>query len=152
VVLFCNPADFDSSNHGNLTAVIRYYTPYLDTGGSPITISFALGSDVTVNTIFGIPMLCNLDSVISLCTDSMHSHVLGIDFPITRAAATFGLPHGCLFDPDSASRNHSSTCGLGSAAAAPISDCSTVPASALAVAVDDMSLGFLQCTVHPSSS
>jgi hypothetical protein len=147
----CDPADFDSSNHGNLTPVVRYYTPYLDTGGSPITISFALGSDVTVNTIFGLPMLCDLDSVNSLRTNSMHSHVLGIDFPITRAAATFGLPQGCLFDPDSASRNHSSTCGLGSAAAAPISDCFTAPAFALAVAIDDMSLDFLQRTVHPSS-
>lgn len=32
----------DTAKHGNLTAVICYYTPYMDTSGSPITISFAL--------------------------------------------------------------------------------------------------------------
>jgi hypothetical protein len=47
----CDPADFDSSTHGNLTAVIRYYAPYIDNNGSPITLSFALSADVTVNTI-----------------------------------------------------------------------------------------------------
>jgi hypothetical protein len=69
-----DPSDFDATDHGNLTAVIRYYTPYVDIFGSPtITISFALGSDVTVNTstIFGLTMLCDLDAVISLQSNSM---------------------------------------------------------------------------------
>jgi hypothetical protein len=61
-----DPSDFDASDHGNLTAIIRYYTPYTDTSGFRITIPFALGADVTVNTIFGLPMLCDLDAVISL--------------------------------------------------------------------------------------
>ena len=105
-------ADFDATDHGKLTAVIRYYTPYIDIHGAPITISFALGSDVTVNTIFGLPMLCNLDSVILLRANSMHSWALRLDFPITRAAANFGLPPDCPFDPAAASRNHASTCNL----------------------------------------
>jgi hypothetical protein len=88
----CNPADFDCVDHGNLTAVVRYYAPCVDQSGSAITISFALGSDVTVNTIFGLPMLCELDSVISLRSNNMHSRTLHRDFPINRAAATFGLP------------------------------------------------------------
>jgi hypothetical protein len=89
-----DPSDFDATDHGNLTAVIRYYTPYVDLTGSPITISFALGSDVTVNTIFGLPMLCDLDAIISLRANSLHSRALNLDFPITRAAANFGLPQG----------------------------------------------------------
>jgi hypothetical protein len=107
-----DPADFDSSTHGNLTAVIRYYTPYIEPSGNPIIISFALGSDVTVNTIFGLPMLCNLDAIISLRSNSMHSRLLSLDFPIARSAATFGLPDGCLFDQASAARNCANTCGL----------------------------------------
>jgi hypothetical protein len=146
-----DPSDFDATDHGNLTAVIRYYTPYVDTSGSPITISIALGNDVTVNTIFGLPMLCDLDSVISLRANSMHSRTLSRDFPITRAAASFGLPPNCSFDPADAARNRAaSLCGL-----PPSSSVSTLapapPRPALATATDDMSLGFLQRTVQPSA-
>jgi hypothetical protein len=144
-----DPSNFDASDHGNLTAVIRYYTPYTDPSGSPITISFALGADVTVNTIFGLPMLCDLDAVISLRTNSMHSRALNLDFPITRSSATFGLPADCLFDPADSARNHASSCGLPSSAttsALPIGP----PSAPSASATDDMSLGFLQRTVHPS--
>jgi hypothetical protein len=148
-----DPAEFVSDDHGNLTAVIRYYTPYTDTTGSPITLSFALGSDVTVNTIFGLPMLCDLDAVISLRSNSMHSRSLNCDFPITRLAAKFGLPSGCSFDPAAASRNHASTLNLTPSAAASASDFAAASPhiSNLATASDDMSLGFLQRTVHPSA-
>jgi hypothetical protein len=47
-----DPSDFDAADHGNPTAMIRYYTPYTNVSGSPITLSFDLGSDATVNTIF----------------------------------------------------------------------------------------------------
>jgi hypothetical protein len=138
--------DFDASTHGNLTAVIRYRTPYQDQTGSPITFSFALGTDVTVNTIFGLPMLCNLDLVISLRANSLYSSVLDRQFPITRAAAVFGLPSGCIFDPPTSSQCY--------AAATLFSD-SANPASAplvsaLAIAKDDTSLGFLRCSVAPT--
>jgi hypothetical protein len=145
-----DPANFDASDHGNLTAVIRYYTPYTDTSGSPVTISFALGSDVTVNTIFGLPMLCDLDAVISLRSNSMHSRALSLDFPITRAAATFGLPPGCLFDPSDSARTHASTCGLSPSAASSVLAFGP-PVAPSASATDDMSLGFLQRAVHPFS-
>jgi hypothetical protein len=145
-----DPTDFDASTHGNLTAVIRYYTPYTDLSGNPITISFALGSDVTVNTIFGLPMLCDLDVIISLRSNSMHSRALNLDFPITRAEAVFGLPAGCLFDSAASNRNHASTCNLlPSAAASTLVHASSAPP--FASASDDTSLGFLQRTVHPSS-
>jgi hypothetical protein len=146
-----DPSDFESSTHGNLTAVIRYYTPYVDPLGTPITICFALGSDATtVNTTFGLPMLCDLDADISLRSNSMHSRALAIDFPITRSAANFGLPAGCTFDPASAARNHASTCGLPTSAAAATFTLAP-PTAGLATATDNMSLRFLQRTVHPSS-
>ncbi len=147
-----DPTDFVSTDHGNLTAVIRYYTPYTDISGSPIHLSFALGPDVTVNTIFGLPLLCDLDAVISLRSNSMHSRTLNHDFPITRAAANFGLPPGCLFDPAAASRNHASTSGLPSSSAAASAFAAASPATApLATATDDLSLGFLQRTVRPTA-
>jgi hypothetical protein len=64
----CYPSDFDAANHGNLTAVIGCSTSHIDTNGAGVIISFALGADVTVNAIFGLPMLCDLDSVLSFCT------------------------------------------------------------------------------------
>jgi hypothetical protein len=95
-----DPLDFDASTHSNLTAIIRYRTPYQDQTGSHITFSFALGTDVTVNTIFGLPMLCDLDSVISLRANSLYSSVLDCQFPITHAAAVFGLLSGCICKRD----------------------------------------------------
>jgi hypothetical protein len=88
----CDPINFDASTHGNLTADIRYFTPYSDQLGAPLILSFTLGPDVTANTIFGLPMLCDLDPVISLGSNSLHNRALKLDFPITRAAAHFGLP------------------------------------------------------------
>jgi hypothetical protein len=143
-----DPSNFDATDHGNLTAVVRYSTPYVDLSGSPITLSFALGPDITVNTIFGLPMLCDLDSVISLRSNSLHSPSLNLHFPITRAAATFGLPPGCSFDPASASRHSASTCGLLSN---PFTHHPPTPSAILAIASDDTSLGYLQHTVHSSS-
>jgi hypothetical protein len=107
-----DPSDFDAADHGNLTAVIQYYTLYTDVSGSPITLSFGLGSGVTVNTIFGLPMICYLDSVISLKSNSLHSRSLNTEFPITHTAATFGLPPDCFFDPATSSRHHDSLHGL----------------------------------------
>jgi hypothetical protein len=143
-----DPANFDATDHGNLTAVIRYRTPYIDLSGSPIVLSFALGPDVTVNTIFGLPMLSTLDSVISLNSNSLHSRALNTDFPITRAAAAWGLPPNCTFNPASASRQHASTTGL---SPCPNASSSAPVTPALATAQDDNSLGFLKRTIHPSS-
>jgi hypothetical protein len=108
-----NPSNFAAADHGTLTAVVRYYTPYTNVSGSPITVSFGLGSNITINTIFGLPMLCDFDSVISLnSSNSLHSRSLNIEFPITRAAAIFGFPSDCSFHPVTSSHHHDSTHGL----------------------------------------
>jgi hypothetical protein len=98
------PLDFHASTHGNITSVIRYRTPQQDQTASSITFSFALGTDVVVNTILGLLMLCNLDSVvISLSANSLYSSTLDRQFPITCDAAVFGLPSGCTFNPATSS-------------------------------------------------
>lgn len=48
-----HPDDYNESMHGQLTAIIRYKTPYFDNDGSPICILFGIGNDMTVNTILG---------------------------------------------------------------------------------------------------
>jgi hypothetical protein len=83
----CNPADFDATNPGNLTAVIHYCTPYFNATGTPINLSFALGIDNSVNTIFGLyPCYAPLNANI------LHSCTLTEDIPITCAAFVVGLP------------------------------------------------------------
>ena len=95
-----NPDGFDSDIHGRLTAVIRYHTQYTTIDGDAVTISFALGPDVTVNTIFGLPMLSDFDSNISLGDNTLHSKLLDCRFPITRQAPDHGLPSTANFMTD----------------------------------------------------
>jgi hypothetical protein len=57
----CDPANLDATDHGNLTAVICYRTPYTDLSGSLITLSFALGPDVTTHAL--CPGLCHLPQI-----------------------------------------------------------------------------------------
>ena len=49
-----NPAIYDKEQHGILSAVIRYRTPYMLNTGQPFVLCFALGSDMSVNTILGV--------------------------------------------------------------------------------------------------
>jgi hypothetical protein len=138
-----DPDNFDGSTHGNLTAVIRYFTPYTDRSGHPIMFSFALGLDVTVNTIFGLPMLCALDCTISLGSNSLHSTTLNLTLPITRAAARHGLPANCHFDTASFRRNR-----VAALTGSPDPAHSTFT-PATAIATDDLSAGYLQRHVAP---
>ena len=41
--------------HGVLSAVIRYHTPYVLNNGKEFILSFVLGNDMSVNSIFGLP-------------------------------------------------------------------------------------------------
>ena len=50
-----NPAIYDREQHGILSAVIRYTTPYILNNGHQFFLCFALGEDMSVNTILGVP-------------------------------------------------------------------------------------------------
>ena len=53
-----DPKDYDESTHGILSAVVTYKTPLRHrSSGERITISFALGDDMSVNTIIGLPFI-----------------------------------------------------------------------------------------------
>ena len=50
--------DYDVSSHEVLSAIIIYNTIFFDKATSkPIILSFALGIDVSVNAIAGIPLI-----------------------------------------------------------------------------------------------
>jgi hypothetical protein len=54
-----DPTTYDTGKHGILSAVIRYKTPFY-VKGSPCIIAYALGKDVSVNSILGIPTITEL--------------------------------------------------------------------------------------------
>jgi hypothetical protein len=56
-----HPDDYNETVHGQLTA--SYKTPYVDSDGNPIHISFGLGNDMTVNTILGMPIIKDLGMI-----------------------------------------------------------------------------------------
>ena len=51
------PSDYDSDNHGILSAVVEYYRPYKYRNGEPVSLTIALGNIMTVNTILGLPII-----------------------------------------------------------------------------------------------
>jgi hypothetical protein len=108
----CSPEDYNESTHGQLMAVIRYRTPYSDREGNPITISFGLGNDMTVNTILGMSLIKDLGMTPDFqaghvtCTDSPASFDLEYrettcGDPVTDTAATafVALPLDEMYPP-----------------------------------------------------
>ena len=92
--------------HDLLTAIIRYKTPYADSTGSPISISFALGDDVSTNTIFGLPTITAFQFLVDMSNLTAFSRALNQTFTLTKSAGRLGLPDGISFDPDTHRRIH----------------------------------------------
>jgi hypothetical protein len=89
-----DPADFDEDAHGKLTAVVRYHMPYTDSDSNPTALCIALGTDVSINTIFGWPAIEDFGIAMRLKPDSFFSSVLNHTFELHRIEATSGLPVG----------------------------------------------------------
>ena len=93
-----NPDNYDIDTHGQLTGIIRYFTPYLDLHNQPITISFGLGENVAVNSIIGWPAILDMNMDLSISSMTVISHTLQCNFPITCRQSTIGSPPGNSFD------------------------------------------------------
>ena len=53
-----DPSAYDEDTHGSLLAVFTYKTPFVNTiTNKAISISFALGNDISVDTVIGIPTI-----------------------------------------------------------------------------------------------
>jgi hypothetical protein len=85
--------------HGVLTAVIRYKTPFVDSSGLPMLLSFALGSSVSTNTILGWPSMLALGLSFDINRLKVYSHVLNHEFHVLQDAGRLGIPPGVKFDP-----------------------------------------------------
>jgi hypothetical protein len=94
-----DPASFNEEMHGQLTAVICYHLPYLDTDSNPTVLCIALGADVAVNTILGWPAIEDLGIELRLATQSFFSSTLHRAFRLERIDAPVGIPAGIDFDP-----------------------------------------------------
>ena len=104
-----NSDSYDADTHGQLTGVIRYFTPYVDTHNQPITISFGLGENVAVNSIIGWPAILDMQMDLSINTMTVISHTLHRNFPITCRQSALGPPPGSIFDTDTFLRNRRTT-------------------------------------------
>ena len=66
-------SNFDEADHGRLTAVITYRTDIVNRlTGELMTIKFALGADVSVNSLFGAPTLRDLEAIVDIGKSILH--------------------------------------------------------------------------------
>ena len=70
------------ANHGQMTAVIRYKTPYVVDGKGSFILSFALGNDVSLRSVLGLPTLLAMGADINLVKDLLSCIELNRDFPL----------------------------------------------------------------------
>lgn len=142
-----DPADYDASRHGLLTAVIRYKTPYITTDNESVSLSIALGNDVSTNTIFGLPTLSAFEFVVNLKTLTAASPLFHEEFQLTRSAGTLGLPAGVSFDLDELRRQFEAAKSTEPSNQQHEPNPSAVSNGSLNLGVDDFSLGYLRRSI-----
>ena len=88
-----NQNQFEESNYGHLTAVITYRTQYTHPETKmPILLKFALGADVSVNSLCGAPMLRDLGAVIDLGSSKLHLTKVSTTLPLVWSEVKRGAP------------------------------------------------------------
>ena len=80
------------TTHGQITAVIRYKTPYIIAGKEPFILSFALGKDVSLRSVLGLPTLIAIRADINLAKCLLSCIELNRDFPLDLQPLGKGLP------------------------------------------------------------
>ena len=83
-----------AETHGQMTAVIRYKTPYTVTGKGPFILSFALGHDVSLRSVLGLPTLLAMGADINLAKGLLSCSEFNRDFPLDLQPPGHGLPEG----------------------------------------------------------
>ena len=88
--------DLDSSHqpldYGKMTAVIRYRTPYFINNRDPLFIYFALGNDVSLRCVLGLPTCLALGGLINLVKGEFICSEIGRTIPLTLDPPDKGLP------------------------------------------------------------
>ena len=85
--------DFNTdATHGQMTAVIRYKTPYIIAGKGPFILSFALGKDVSLRSVIGLPTLLTMGADNNLVKGLLSCIELNRYFPLELQPPGKGLP------------------------------------------------------------
>lgn len=83
----------EAKNHGRLTAVITYRTDIINpVTRQPMTIKFALGSDVSVNSLFGAPTLRDLGAIVDTGEDTLVLRRVQRTLPMRWSEPRHGVP------------------------------------------------------------
>ena len=85
-------------DNGSMTAVIRYETPCLIHNTDPFILSFALGTDVALRSVLGIPCLLFMGVVVDLENGQLDCKELNSMFPLHLDPPGKYLPDGSSYD------------------------------------------------------
>ena len=85
------------NNHVQMTAIIRYHTPYLVDNKDPLVLSFALGHDMSLRSVLGLSTLLSLGVTIDLSRGTLSYSELNFNFPLVLDPHGKGIPDGVSF-------------------------------------------------------
>lgn len=144
--------------HGKLTAIVRYFTPYTYADGSPVLLSFGLGAGVAVRSILGKPTLKAWNCVIDFGANKFIAHGIQRRFDIEYEEARQGLPDGVQFTREDFQRpiaetHQSSNIGAVNILEGITDGCDEVitPETEAISIKDDHSQGYLQRSINTNS-
>ena len=86
--------------HGQMTAVIRYHTPFLVNKQDPLILSYALGKDGALRSVLALPSLLVMSATLNLPLGKLVCSEFNFTFPLLLDPPGKGLPDGVSF-PDS---------------------------------------------------
>ena len=81
-----------------MIAVIRYHTPYLVNNMDPLVLSLALGNDISLLSVLGMPTLLSMGATIDLSRGTLSCSELNFNFPLFLDPPGKGLPDGVSLD------------------------------------------------------
>ena len=77
-----DPSDYDEKKHGILSAVIGYHTPFQTSTGKAVVFRVALGIDMSVDTIIGIPFIHELALELRVQKPLLIAHKIRMNFSV----------------------------------------------------------------------
>ena len=93
-----DPGDYDVDKHGILSTVITYHTPFKSVSGDKISLSFALGRDMSVDIIIGLPFIKEMRLELRFSPEMFLSHTLKKEFLLVYIDTALTLPDEKVID------------------------------------------------------
>ena len=81
-----------NDDHGQMTAVIRYKTPYIVNSKGSFILSFTLGNDVSLRCVLDLPTLLAMGASIGLASGLLSCTELNRESPFDLQPPGKGLP------------------------------------------------------------